>query len=767
MNEPNLKLVSKLGLIASTISSVKDLKSLTRSINLIVDSIIDVKYNGLYFFDEKKENLILHHAKGFNENERKNAEKTAFERHPGWVIKNKKPLLIHDTQYDNEGNSKDSNRSFVVRSRIWLPILCKNESVGAFGMASLKPNDFSSQHIALLEFVCELAGVVYNNLLLSRKDQLSQQKLVKSKKEFELLFNSNPDAVMLILNNKIAMVNASFMKQFEISNPSLILESNFRALFKNHSKIHVNRILNAIQQTDKIENIALDFLNKSFYADLFFKKVLIGNNDYILLSIRNINKRIEIEQKIRQQEEKSILLRNSAQVPGIVYQSKKNNDGGISYSFYAGKLSDELSTLSKEYDLLNQKVPLFDQVLDLDENEYLKKVLNAEIHLNDFSLDYRIRLPNGSIKWLRRNSVPSLNVSNEIIWNGYITDITQDKIAEEKIASNQKQLNFIFDKAPNAIIFTRQNGRIIRWNPMAEKIFNWTESEAKGSFLHEMVPPENYSRMFKKAIDRIAKDDESNILNNIHELKGINKQGIVFPIQLSISKVSIHQDDYFICFISDISKRKKQEIKIKNALKEKDVLLKEIHHRIKNNMQIISSLMSLQSSFQKDPEIIEIFRAAQYRIHSMGKVHELLYQSKNITRIDFKEYCSQIIYDLIHGIYGQNIKIITNFDIPKISFNLDTSIPLGLIINEIISNALIHGLSNLSGDEISIHLAKKDNLFELIIGDNGKGLSETDFNQSVGLGILLIKKLIYQLNGSVQLIKDKKGCYYSVCFQEV
>ena len=90
-----------------------------------------------------------------------------------------------------------------------------------------------------------------------------------------------------------------------------------------------------------------------------------------------------------------------------------------------------------------------------------------------------------------------------------------------------------------------------------------------------------------------------------------------------------------------------------------------------------------------------------------------------------------------------------------------------MIINEIISNALKHGLSNLSGDVISVQLQKKDTLFELIIGDNGKGLSETDFNQSMGLGILLIKKLIYQLNGAVQLIKYKKGCFYSIHFQEV
>jgi transcriptional regulator with GAF, ATPase, and Fis domain len=180
MDNTNIELVSKLGVIASTLSSIEDLKTLALSVNRIVDTIIDVKYNGLYFFDQDIGKLQLHYAKGLNKQEQRIAEQTAMERHPGWVYQNKEVLLISDTHKEKSGQSLDAERSFVIRSRVWLPIMSLDIVVGAFGLASTKVDSFSKEHISLLTFVCNLVGVVYNNITLKNKQQKNNRDLNKA-----------------------------------------------------------------------------------------------------------------------------------------------------------------------------------------------------------------------------------------------------------------------------------------------------------------------------------------------------------------------------------------------------------------------------------------------------------------------------------------------------------------------------------------------------------------------------------------------------------
>ena len=180
MNNTNIELVSKLGVIASTLSSIEDSQTLALSVNQIVDTIIDVKYNGLYLFDASAGKLKLHYAKGLNKEEQRIAEQTAMQRHPGWVYQNKEVLLISDTKKEKTGQSKDSERSFVIRSRVWLPIMSLDTPVGAFGLASTKVDSFSKEHISLLSFVCNLAGVVYNNISLKNKQEENNRNLIKA-----------------------------------------------------------------------------------------------------------------------------------------------------------------------------------------------------------------------------------------------------------------------------------------------------------------------------------------------------------------------------------------------------------------------------------------------------------------------------------------------------------------------------------------------------------------------------------------------------------
>jgi PAS domain S-box-containing protein len=210
--------------------------------------------------------------------------------------------------------------------------------------------------------------------------------------------------------------------------------------------------------------------------------------------------------------------------------------------------------------------------------------------------------------------------------------------------------------------------------------------------------------------------------------------------------------------ITGALKYKKAEEQIRASLTEKEVLLKEIHHRVKNNMQIISSLIKLQSRHIKDETALEFFKSTQNRIRSMAIIHEKLYKSKDFAGVDFAGYI-QILASHLFNMYGVDPKAIKlNLDIKDVFLNINTAIPFGLIINELLSNSLKHAFPDGKKGEISIAIHPLDkNEMELIVKDNGVGLTEEiDVKHTESLGLHLVTILVEdQLQGDIKL--DRTG----------
>ncbi len=209
--------------------------------------------------------------------------------------------------------------------------------------------------------------------------------------------------------------------------------------------------------------------------------------------------------------------------------------------------------------------------------------------------------------------------------------------------------------------------------------------------------------------------------------------------------------------------------KLNELLDEKNIMLKEIHHRVKNNLQVITSLLSLQNSFIQNQEIKSIFQKSQNRINSMAMIHEMLYQYDQLNKIEFGKYAESLIKSIIKSMTSSPEKIKFEITSSEILLNLDTAIPLALIVNEITTNSLKYGIKGLSNGKISLDLkVLKNQHYQMFIGDNGSGIDASNFGTNkVTLGMMLIRKLIRQINGSVELLETKVGTYYKINFQEV
>jgi two-component sensor histidine kinase len=233
--------------------------------------------------------------------------------------------------------------------------------------------------------------------------------------------------------------------------------------------------------------------------------------------------------------------------------------------------------------------------------------------------------------------------------------------------------------------------------------------------------------------------------------------------------IAIQQSELYQQVQMELESRKRAEEQLKVSLKEKELLLKEVHHRVKNNLQIISSLLRLQSDYIKDEKALASFKDSQNRIRSMALIHEKLYQSKDLFRIDFAEYIRDLTGNLLRSYTARSQAITLRINAKDIWLNLDTAISCGLIINELVSNSLKHAFTPANPEnriEVNIH-SSSNNKFILTVRDNGVGFpQDLDFQDTESLGLQLVCTFIEQLEGTIELDRSQ-GTTFTMKFSEV
>ena len=214
----------------------------------------------------------------------------------------------------------------------------------------------------------------------------------------------------------------------------------------------------------------------------------------------------------------------------------------------------------------------------------------------------------------------------------------------------------------------------------------------------------------------------------------------------------------------------KSKAEIEQRIDEKEILLREVHHRVKNNLQTVSSLLNLQAKNSGNEQLKDLVKGSQNRVLSMAMIHEMLYLRSNLSKIEFKPYVQELTEYLVKSVKGRSKNATINIDIPDIELGIDTAIPLGLLINEAVSNSLKYAFVENDNGQIDITLKKESaqNTYNLHISDNGIGFSEKlDFRTTKSLGLKLIHTLARQLKGSVKRLNTEKGTNYSITFQDI
>ena len=366
-----------------------------------------------------------------------------------------------------------------------------------------------------------------------------------------------------------------------------------------------------------------------------------------------------------------------------------------------------------------------------------------------------VHKPSGELTWISINSQPLVRPGEQqayaVVASFY--DITERRWAEEALRESEERYRLLAENTLDLIGLLDLDGNVLYASPSHYYILGYTPNELVHQNLLSEVHPDDVPSVRAAVNNLPASGTRKTIELRLHKKNDdwIGMEAILSGIP-GAGNV-IHR---ILFSARDITVRKQAEEHIKASLKEKEVLLKEIHHRVKNNLQIISSLLNLQAGYIQDEHAGEMFKESRNRVKSMALIHEKLYQSKDLARIDFAEYVRSLTTHLFRS-YGVNSHAVgLKINVDKILLDIDLAIPCGLIVNELVSNSLKYAFPSGIRGEICIDLNREnEGRLALVVSDNGAGLPPGfDLQKTESLGLQLVSTLTDQLEGKILLERN-------------
>jgi len=342
----------------------------------------------------------------------------------------------------------------------------------------------------------------------------------------------------------------------------------------------------------------------------------------------------------------------------------------------------------------------------------------------------------------------------------------QISITEKRLSESEEKFRSVAQSAVDGIITTDANGNIVLFNESLLNIFGFDKNEIEGKPV-TMLMPQRYWKIFEESLVQFQKTGLHGHAGETFETTGLRKDGSEFPFEISLATWSSKGKLFTTSIIRNITERKQMEEELEKSLQEKEMLLKEIYHRVKNNLMVISSLLNLQARYIKDKEALGIFRESQNRAKSMALIHERLYRSDDLKRINFGEYIRTLAADLFHTYAADPSLIKLSINVEDVMLDINTAIPLGLVVNELISNSLKHGFPEGREGKINIDFHSEDATLILTVFDNGVGFpTDLDFRNTESLGLRLVNSLTEQIDGKIELDRSQ-GTEFKITFEEL
>jgi PAS domain S-box-containing protein len=451
-------------------------------------------------------------------------------------------------------------------------------------------------------------------------------------------------------------------------------------------------------------------------------------------------------------------------LPGMVYKCAFNEERRMEF---VSEGSEALTGYTPE-DLVEKQNPTYTSLIHPDDRLRMTEVIERAVARKvQFRLTYRIFTDSMKFRWVWEQGAGVYNTDGEVIGlEGFITDITRQKVLDDQVKVSQARLNMLFSNMnAGCAIFHEGEGEnrftLIDMNNAAEEIEGKRKEDLIGKPFQDFFPEPSTSLLISALTDLVSSGKAQTLTRVPFDTADGRRWRDIFMTRSHLG----HNREIFL-ISSDVTDQVHDEEQIIGSLHEKELLLKEVHHRVKNNLQIISGILKLQAMRTTDPVANEILLDCRNQVFAMASIHELLYSSPDISKIHVLEYVSNIVNHLKQEYIGVSTQIEYIIDVQEgIILDIERCIPCGLILNELITNAVKYAFEPEGMGVIRVSFSYQNNIYQMIVADNGRGMPTETSEKTTSLGTELVTRLTHQLRGVISIVSNE-GTTISIKFPD-
>lgn len=430
-------------------------------------------------------------------------------------------------------------------------------------------------------------------------------------------------------------------------------------------------------------------------------------SEYNFAFVRDITERRKAEERIRNSEQ---LFRSTFELATV----------GLSHMSMEGKILKVNKQLSQFLGyspdaLIGRSILDFVTPEDMAKEENQLQNLRLH-HTREYDYERRFVRSDGRIAWgyVHGTLVDETPDSPQYMLR-VIVDITERKHAEEALRQSEERFRLLVEGGPQAMVMVDTTGTITVVNSQTEEIFGRRRGELLGRNV-DMLLPSRLRDEFAAMLEDFTKSPTPRPLKMTNHLFGLRRDESEVPIEMGFSPLRVGERTFVLISIADTTERTRAEQAIRESLDEKETLLKEVHHRVKNNLQLICSMLRLQSEYVDNPQAQTVFSESEGRVRSMALIHEKLYQTTSLAHVDFADYANSLTNILMQTYSRAAQRVRSEVSIEHVQLGVDVAIPLGLILNELVANSLKHAFQDGREGLIRIRLSRLDNhMLELLV----------------------------------------------------
>ncbi|MEL7834217.1 PAS domain S-box protein [Fodinibius sp. Rm-B-1B1-1] len=594
-----------------------------------------------------------------------------------------------------------------------------------------------------------------------------ERELIRREKKYHRLFEDANDGIFLMDGMTIIDCNRRVSEMVGYDKDEIIGKTplSFSPEYQPDGVLSKEKAEEKITETIEGASQKFEWTHEKKSGDIVKTEVSLNaisldENIFIQAILRDLTQRKKVQAELEDERQRLERAQSLARIGWWSYEAEENK------VIWSDALFDILDVDKKDF---GNTFEAFYELVHPDDRSTFEDVM-SQAGKTEEPLDYMLRIGkpgDEDILYAKCRAESRFDSEGNMIrMSGVLQDVTEQQKAQQELKRRERLFTSLFEDSPVAIVMIDTDGKVQQLNKSFEDLFGYSEEQLRGEdLLKHQLPEERHDEIDKIYGNVFSAEGSSKYYEDTRVTKaGEAKHLLVGALPVKINGEAIGAFGIY----TDITKLRRTESNLKKSLKEKEILLSEIHHRVKNNLAIISGLLLLEAmNWDEDTAVHEVLMQSKLRIHSMAKIHEKLYKSEDFANLNLENYVEELVETISTNMNGDGKDVEINIDCDEIYLNINQALPSALIINELVTNSFKYAFHEGEDNKLEVKFKQQGENINILVADNGSGLPK-DFEVMAehSLGYQLVNQLVKQLDAEINVkTAENEGVCYEIVFE--